>query len=135
MSFIRELAARPAELSPLARYTVVNGYVYLAVGAGLYAAPRGVLAALPAVGPLTVTEAGLVHVAGIAVVIIGWFYVMGGRTGATSFGLATVVDRLALPVLAVPILLGGVPAGLVLPLVVLDVVLALGAIAVWRRTA
>jgi len=50
----------------------------------------------------------------MVVVVVGWFYVMGGRTRAHSFCLATVVDRLLIPAF-------------------LDPLLALGAYAIWRR--
>jgi hypothetical protein len=58
---------------------------------------------------------------------------MGGRTGAASFGLATVADRALVPVFLLPLLaLGEAPASLVLPFAILDPALALGAFLIWR---
>jgi len=59
---------------------------------------------------------------------------MGGRTRADSFGLSTVVDRLLVPVVLVPLwLLGTAPPGIVLPFAILDPLLGIGAYLIWRR--
>ena len=132
MSFLSTLRARPPRLSRLSRYTVANGVLYLAIGLGLYALPEPLLErALGA--DLEGFDAGLAHALCFAVAVIGFFYVMGGRTGAASFGLATVVDRALVPLFLVPLWLGGqVAPAMVLPLVVLDPLLGLGAYLVWR---
>jgi hypothetical protein len=58
---------------------------------------------------------------------------MGGRTRADSFALATVADRLLIPFLLLPLWrLDLVAPGMVLPFVVLDPLLGLGAYAIWR---
>ena len=75
----------------------------------------------------------MVRTLGVTVAIIGWLYIAGGRTGSTSFGLATVIDRLLLPFLLVPLaLLGMAPLGLIQPLSVLDPVLGVAACLIWR---
>lgn len=123
----------PGPHSRLSRYVVANGFLYLAIGAGLYLLPAAVLARLFFVGRLAGYEEGLARAVGVTVAIIGWFYVMGGRTRAASFGLATVVDRLLLPLLLLPLWLLGLAApGMILPFAVLDPLLALGALLVWR---
>ncbi len=120
--------------SQLSRYTVVNGVLYLAIGAALYLLPASVLIRLFILDHLAGYEEGLARAVGVAVAVIGWFYVMGGRTRADSFGLATVLDRLLIPVLLVPLwLLGMAAPGMVLPFAILDPLLGLGAYAIWRR--
>ena len=79
-------------------------------------------------------EEGLARSVGVTLAVIGWFYVMGGRTRADSFGLSTVVDRLLIPVVLVPLMLmGKVAPGMALPFAVLDPLLGVGAYVVWRR--
>ena len=78
---------------------------------------------------------GLGNLLGMTVMFIGWFYVMGGRTGAESFALATVVDRLLVPFFIAPFLLAGdVPVMAVAAFGVIDPLLAVGALIIWRRT-
>jgi hypothetical protein len=134
-SFWSALWSQPAgPHSRLSRYIVANGLLYLAIGAAIYVLPAAVLMRLFFLDHLTGYEDSLARLVGVAVAILGWFYVMGGRTRADSFGLSTVVDRLLVPVLLVPLwLLGTAPPGLVLPFAILDPLLALGAYAIWRQ--
>jgi hypothetical protein len=124
----------PGPHSRLTRYVVANGFLYMAIGAGIYLLPASVLVQvffLPSLSPL---EEGLLRACGMVVVVVGWFYVIGGRARADSFCLATVVDRLLVPVFLVPLWFMGLgPPGLVFPFAILDPVLALGAYAIWRR--
>lgn len=132
MSFWSALWARPASLSRLSRYTVGNGVLYMVIGAVLYVLPEPILE-LQLMTELEGYDAGLVHTLGATLLIVGWFYVMGGRTGAASFGSSTVVDRALVPFLLVPLLLlGEVAPMMVLPFAILDPVLALGAFLIWR---
>lgn len=134
MSFVSTLLARGPS-TPLSRYTGWNGALYLATGLLLYAWP-GAAQALFFAPPFAGSEAGILRMLGVALAVIGWFYVMGARTGADSFGLATVVDRLLVPFLFVPLALtGAVAPQLALPFAVLDPVLAVGAFFIWRRQA
>ena len=132
--FFAELLSLPeAGLSTLCRYIVWNGYLYLAAGLALLVLPEGAHELLFR-ADLHGFERGFVRVVGLTVAIIGWFYVMGGRTGSTSFALATVVDRLLVPFVLVPLAVAeAVPALAVLPFAILDPVLAVGALVLWRR--
>lgn len=126
----------PGPPSRLSRYIVANGLLYIAIGATIYLAPTAVLERVFFLPPLTSLEQGLLRALGSVAAILGWFYVMGGRTRAASFGLATVVDRLLVPFLFVPLwILGLGPPGLILPFAILDPVLAIGAYVIWRREA
>lgn len=132
MGFFDTLWASPRS-TPLSRYTVWNGALYLALGAQLFAWP-GAAQAIFRAAPFAAGEAGLVRVIGVTLAVIGWFYVMGGRTGADAFGLSTVVDRALIPLLLVPLaVLGEVDPHLVLPFAVLDPLLGFGAWLTWRR--
>ncbi len=135
MGFFRALWATPPEgLSPLSRYIVANGVLYLVLGLGMYFGASPLIGLVAALEGSQLTDVGLVRVCGMAVAFIGWFYVMGGRTGAASFGLATVVDRLLLPAFLLPLwLLGELPASLALSFCALDPALALVALWLWRR--
>ncbi|MFT4626895.1 MAG: hypothetical protein ACI8PZ_005576 [Myxococcota bacterium] len=133
MSFWSALWARPDELSPLARYTIANGLLYMAAGAVLYLAPMWLLE-LAFMTELDPMAAGFVNLLGMAVGFIGWFYVMGGRTGTDSFALGTVVDRLLLPFVLVPIVLADVvPITPLLAFGIGDPLLAIGALVLWKR--
>ena len=122
MSFINDLLEKPASLSTASKYAVINGFIYLGVGALFIVWPSTVQTLFrdPAfVGH----EAALFRVIGMAVAVIGWLYVFGGRSGAQQFGPASVLDRMVL-----------VPAVLV-PLVIADVFPhTLGAFAIFDPT-
>jgi hypothetical protein len=131
--WIEIMLSTPNEpLSPLARYTQANGILYLVLGSTIYGWP-GVTELLGA-GALDGQETGLVRVLGLAIAIIGWFYVIGGRTNRDSFGLATFADRILVPFLALPPAIAGqVDLMLVLPIAVLDPILGIVAFLIWKR--
>ncbi len=118
----------------LSRYTGWNGVFYVAFGLTLLLWP-GAAQTLFMAHPYQAGEAGLARALGFTVAVIGYFYVFGARTGATSFGLATVVDRALVPLVMIPLALtGAVDAHLALPLGILDPLLGLGALLIWRRS-
>ena len=129
-AWIRAMVARPKEpWTPLARYTTVNGVLYVLLGLALYVGPW--------VGwnPQAEVDVGSGQLQGISIAVIGWFYIFGARTNRDSFGLATVADRLALPVLLLPLVLtGAVEWTRVLPLAIIDPILGVGAWWVWAST-
>lgn len=132
MRFFETLMASPPS-TPLSRYTAWNGALYVAMGLGLFAWP-GQVQLLFRAAPFEAGESGLVRLVGVVLAIIGWFYVMGARTRADSFSLATVVDRAALPLFLVPLAVtGAVDPHIALPFSILDPLLALGAFVIWRR--
>lgn len=131
-AWLRGMLASPPELSPLARYTVANGLFYMGFGGLLYLWP----AAIALLGARTPAGevAGLVRLAGLMLGLVGYFYVMGARTNADSFSLATILDRVVVPVLLLPLALwGGVDPMLVLPFAILDPLMAFGAWWIWSR--
>jgi hypothetical protein len=102
MSFINDLLEKPANLSISSKYAVMNGFSYLGAGALLIVWPGAVQMLLR--DPAFVGHEGaLFRVIGMAVAVIGWLYVFGGRSGAQQFGPASVLDRVVLvPVVLVP---------------------------------
>lgn len=117
----------------LSRYIFSNGILYLAVGATLYLA-QDLVRKLLFMEPFSGQEEGYMRVLGVAVAVVGWFYMFGARTRADSFALATVADRIAVPVLLLPLYFTGqVEAGLIFAFALLDPLLALGAYLIWRR--
>jgi hypothetical protein len=134
-SFWSTLRASPAvPSSPLHRYTVANGVLYLAAGFVVYLAPMSWLSRVFFVESFPGHEQGLVRVLGVTLAVIGWLYVAGGRTRSSSFALATVVDRALIPFVLLPLAaLHLAPLGIVLPFSILDPVLGLGALLIWRR--
>ncbi len=134
MSFWSALLARPAELSLLARFTVGCGVFYLVVGGAVYVLPEAAFE-FALQQDLTTSEVGSTHLLGMTIAIIGWFYVFGGRTGADSFGLSSVIDRLLVPMFVLPqVIFYDVPLLGVLPLAIADPLMGLCALWLWRRS-
>jgi hypothetical protein len=76
------------------------------------------------------------RVVGLTLLVIGWLYVFGGRTGAASITASSVVDRLIfVPTVLVPLALAGVFPNSLLAFAVLDPLLAIGAWLLMRRGA
>ncbi len=129
--FFETLLAKPAKpLSRLARFTSAQGIFYMAMGGAMIFSPAELLTTLNGISP---DGQGLFRVVGFTLSIIGWFYFIGGRTGATSFGLATVADRVVVPFAAAGFVLAGqATLQTVLPFAILDPLLAFVAWRIWR---
>ena len=133
MSLASDLLAKPAVLTPASNYTVLNGVGYLAGGVLLIVWP-GVTQALFRDPDFAGQEEALMRVLGLTVVVIGWLYVFGGRSGSRQVVAASIVDRLLfVPLVLVPLALTGVFPHLLLSFAILDAALALGAWALLRR--
>lgn len=132
MSFLSELTHAPP-LSRLSRYIVANGVLYGVLGTSMLLLPGDWLATALLLDGWQGQEEGLVRLLGFVLVVVGWFYVMGGRTGASSFALSTVVDRALVPLVMAGLwATGQVTAGLVIGVAVLDPLMGLGAYLLWR---
>ncbi|WP_236960189.1 hypothetical protein [Methylobacterium durans] len=136
MSLIEELLASPHNLSPVSKYTAMNGVLYLAAGALLIACP-GATQALFRERAFVGDEQGLIRALGMAVAVIGWLYLFGGRSGARQIVAATVVNRLTfVPAVLLPLAASGVFPNLLVTFAILDAALAVGTRALMaRRTA
>lgn len=125
--------ARPkSPTTRLSRYTEGCGFSYGALGTLIFLWPDSlVLAGLST--PFQGQEQGLMRVIGCVLMLIGYFYVFGGRTQQNSFGLCTVLDRLLVPVLFGFIYFTSDISGLfILAIAVPDPLLGIGAYACWR---
>jgi hypothetical protein len=127
MSLLNELLEKPADLSTASSYTVMNGVLYFGTGALFIAWPNlvQVLFRDPAfVGH----ERALFRVIGLMLVVIGWLYVFGGRSGARQAVASSVIDRLIfVPAVLIPLAVAGVFPHLFVALAVLDPSLGIGA--------
>jgi hypothetical protein len=134
MALIKALLEKPPRLTAASKYTAMNGFIYLVVGILLIVWPS-VTQTLFLEPAFVSHEEGLIRVIGLTVVVIGWLYVFGGRSGARQTVAASVIDRLIfVPAVLVPLAMAGVFPTLLLTFAVLDVLLALGAWIFFART-
>ena len=90
MRLVKNLLEKPADLPAPSSYTAFNGMIYLAAGALLIvwpAATQTIFMDRAFVGD----EGGLVCAIGMAVAVIGWLYLFGGRSGARQIVAASGV--------------------------------------------
>ena len=133
MPFIKDLLERPTTLSTGSKYAVMNGGIYLALGV-LFIVWPGATQTLFRDRAFVGDEQGLIRVIGLTVIVIGWLYVFGGRTGGRQFAAASVVDRLIfVPVVLLPLAIAGVFPHLLVAFTILDMTLAVGAWVLLRR--
>ena len=127
MSFFKDLLDKPAHLSTASKYSVINGYAYLALGGLLLVWPGAVQTILKD-AQFVGNESSLFRVLGMTVAIIGWLYVFGGRSGARQLAPASVLDRVVLvPVVLVPLVMADVFPHTLGAFAVLDPALGIGA--------
>jgi hypothetical protein len=126
MSPLETVLESAGDLSTPSKYTEIGGIIYLAGGALLIVWP-GATQTIFMDRAFVGDESGLMRALGMAVAIIGWFYLNGGRSGARRFVAATVFDRLILvPLVLIPLAVAGVFPHLFLAFTLLDVTLAIG---------
>jgi hypothetical protein len=134
MSLIKDLLQKSPNLSAGSKYTEVNGLLYLGMGALLLAWP-GAIQTLFMDPAFAGHEEALFRVIGLTVVVIGWLYVFGGRSGARQAVASSVVDRLVfVPLVLVPLAISGVFPHFLVTLAILEPTLAIGAWALLNRT-
>jgi len=133
MPLIRDLLEKPTTLSRASKYSVMNGVIYLALGC-LFIVWPGATQTLFMDRAFVGDEQGLIRVVGLTVVVIGWLYLFGGRTGGRQFAAASVVDRLIfVPVVLLPVAIAGVFPHLLVAFTILDMTLAVGAWVLLRQ--
>jgi len=127
MELVKCLLEKPANLSTASRYTAFNGLIYLAMGVLVVFWP-GATQTIFMDRAFVGDEGGLVRAIGMAVAVIGWLYLFGGRSGARQVVAASVFDRLILvPIVLVPLAMAGVFPHFFLAFAILDGALAIGA--------
>ncbi len=131
--FIGDLLEKPSRLPILSKYTILNGAIYIATGALLILWPSATQMIFMD-GAFVGNEEALMRTIGLTVLVIGWLYLFGGRSGARQFATCTVIDRLIfVPVVLVPLIVAGVFPHLFMTLAILDPVLAIGVLALRIR--
>ena len=134
MSLISELLEKPASLSTASKYTAMNGFIYLGAAAMFIFWP-GAVQTIFRDAPFAGKEEALFRALGMAVGVIGWLYLFGGRTGGRQFVAAGVIDRWTLvPGVLVPLAIAGVFPHTFLAFALLDVSLAIGAWMLRKRS-
>ncbi len=121
------------QMRTIARQLTPEGLIYLTAGVLLIVWP-GLTQTLFMDRAFVGDEQGLIRVMGLTVVVIGWLYLFGGRSGARQVVAASVVDRLIfVPGVLVPLAIAGVFPHLLLAFAFLDVALAIGAWVIFGR--
>jgi hypothetical protein len=133
MSLLRELIEKTSTLTAGSKYTVLNGVIYLVAGTLLVVWP-GAVQTLFRDPAFAGHEGALMRVIGLTTVVIGWLYLFGGRSGARQIVAASVIDRLVfVPLVLLPLAVAGVFPHLLVTFTLLDMSLALGALALLRH--
>jgi len=124
MSLLSDLLAPPQNQTAASRFTTGSGLFYMASGAIFLLWPAAAQALFQE-PPFVGQESVLFRIVGMMLVVIGWFYFFGGRSGSRAFIAATVVDRLVLvPVVLVTAAMNGVFPHILSTFAVLDPALA-----------
>ena len=133
MSFMSDLLEMPASRTTASKYTAMNGFIYLGLGALFLLWPEAVQTIFRD-EPFAGHEGALFRVIGLTVMVIGWLYLFGGRSGSRQVVAASVLDRwILVPLVLVPIAIAGVFPHVLLAFALLDASLALGAWILRRR--
>ena len=127
MSLLSTLLEKPSNLSLPAKYTALNGIIYLVAGTPLVVWP-GATQTIFGDADFVGREEALVRVIGMTVMVIGWLYLFGGLSGTRRFTAASVLDRIVLvPVVLLPLVIAGAFPHLLLTFAILDPTLGIGA--------
>jgi hypothetical protein len=124
MSLVTIALEKPTILTKASKYTVFNGYVYLGLGVALILWP-GAIQTLLRERPFVGDEQGLFRALGMAVALIGYYLVIGGRAGSRQATAASVIDRLTVvPLVLLPLAIAGVFSRFMIAVVIVDFCLA-----------
>ena len=99
MSLMKDLLERPFDQAITSKYTVMNGLIYLAIGALLLVWP-GMVQTIFRDSAFVGNEAALFRIVGMNLMVIGWLYLFGGLSGGRRIVAASVLDRVVLVPLA-----------------------------------
>ena len=127
MSLMKDLLKRPFDQAITSKYTAMNGWIYLGLGAVLLIWP-GVVQTIFRDAAFVGNEAALFRIIGMNLMVIGWLYLFGGLSGGRRIVAASVYDRVLLvPLVLVPLAIAGVFPHILLAVAALDPTLDLGA--------
>ena len=124
MSLITIALEKPTNLTTASKYTVFNGFMYLGLGVALILWP-GAIQTLLRERAFIGDEQGLFRALGMAVALIGYYLVIGGRAGSRQATAASVIDRLTVvPLVLLPLAIAGVFPRFMIAVVIIDFCLA-----------
>jgi hypothetical protein len=118
----------------LVKYIEINAFLYMLIGLSFCFFPT-LHSSLGLIPMVQGREIGFLQVIGFTLFLVGYFYYFGARTHKVSICLATIFDRLIL----VPLFLGFIvitgtlEISFVLPFLIIDPILALGALYFWKK--
>jgi hypothetical protein len=105
----------------------MNGILYLSAGALLILWP-GAVQAVFRDRAFAADEQALIRALGMTVVVIGWLYLFGGRSGSRQAVAASVIDRLTIvPLVLLSLAVSGVFPRLFIFFALFDMSLGIGA--------
>jgi threonine/homoserine efflux transporter RhtA len=132
MSLVTMAFEKPTSLTTASKYTVFNGIVYLGLGVTLILWP-GAIQTLFGERTFVGDEQGLFRALGMAVSLIGYYLVIGGRAGSRQATAASVIDRLTVvPLVLLPLAIAGVFPRFMITVVIVDACLAISTWALLR---
>jgi H+/Cl- antiporter ClcA len=121
-------------LSLTSKFLFAQGCCYSAIGA--------LIAVKPHIVPIlffmtdeqyTEKEAGILQLVGVAVSVVGYYYIQGARGNTEHFASSTVSSRLAIPFVLMPAAIwGNAPWNMCLAFAILDPLLAFGTFQTWK---
>lgn len=124
MSLISLVLEKPPILTTASKYTVFNGFVYVTLGVLLILWP-GAIQTVFRERAFVGDEQGLMRVIGFVVLLIGYYLVIGGRSGSRQATAASVIDRITIvPLVLLPIAISGVFPHFLITVVIVDFCLA-----------
>jgi threonine/homoserine efflux transporter RhtA len=124
MSLITIALEKPTNLTTASKYTVLNGFIYFGLGVALILWP-GAIQTLFRERAFLGDEQGLFRALGMAVALIGYYLVIGGRAGSRQATAASVIDRLTIaPLVLLPLAIAGVFPRFLITVVIVDFCLA-----------
>ena len=124
MSIVTIAFEKPTNLTTASKYTVFNGLVYLGLGVVLMLWP-GAIQTLLRERAFVGDEQGIFRALGMAVALIGYYLVIGGRAGSRQATAASVIDRLTVvPLVLLPLAIAGVFPRFMVAVVIVDFCLA-----------
>ena len=118
----------------LIKYIEFNGIIYMVIGLSFFFLTN-ILSSMGIIPKFYGNEEGFIQLLGFSVLIIGHYYFFGARTHKMSFCLSTVFGRLLLVPIFFSILIinNALDIGFLIPPLILDILLALGAFYLWIK--
>ena len=127
MALIKDLLEKGANLSTASKYTAMSGFICIGGGVLLIVWP-GVVRTLFMDQAFVDHEAGIIRMVGLTPLVVGGYFLFGGRSGARQLVAASAIERIVfVPAVLVPQAMASVFPHLLGVFAILDPALAIGA--------